>query len=142
MSQNRIVWDGLAELKEALRALPAELTREAADIVFANADVAAQEIRDAYPKRTGDLAKHISVTKAGGALSTTATVKNTAKIAWLFENGSQARHYTTVNGKRHALGRMPVRPTFVPVMIRRRRIMYEVLKRVLTEHGLLVSGDA
>jgi hypothetical protein len=135
---SRFRLDGLAELKDALTRLPADLTTEASDIVWANAAVAAQEIRDAYPSRTNNLRNHVTVSRAGGAFSTSAKVKNTAKHAWLFENGSQARH-TDLGANR---GSMPAGHVFIPVMMRRRRIMYEVLKRLLVSHGLLVSGDA
>lgn len=134
---SRFTFDGLAELKRALTTLPADLSTEASAIVYANADLAAQEIRVAYPKRTSNLANHVTVTRAAGSLSTTATVKNTAKLAWIFENGTQARH-TDLGANR---GSMPPGHVFIPTMVRRRRIMYDVLKRLLTAHGLLVTGE-
>jgi len=73
----------------------------------------------------------------GGAFSVTAKVQNTAKHAWLFENGTQARH-TDLGANR---GSMPPGHVFIPIIIRRRRVMFEVLRRVLTEHGLLASGE-
>lgn len=138
MSNNRIVFDGLAELKVALQNLPADLAREAGFIVYANADEAAREVKAAYPSRTGNLRARVSVKKERGQFGASATVRNTAKHAHLFENGTQARH-TALGANR---GSMPPGHVFVPVMIRRRRVMYQVLKDLLVKHGLLVSGDA
>lgn len=130
--------DGLLELKEALQHLTPELQAESQAIVYANADKAAEEIRAAYPRRTGNLKDHVYVSKRGSTISTTATVKNTAHHAWLFENGSQARH-TDLGANR---GSMPPGHVFIPIMIRRRRIMYQILKDLVASKGLTVSGDA
>lgn len=138
MSHNRIKFDGLAELKAALRSLPNDLRDESAEIVYANADAARNEIISAYPSRTGNLKNHVYVTKVPGQFGSRAIVKNTAKHAWLFENGTQARH-TDIGANR---GTMPAGHVFVPIVIRRRRIMYEILKDLLVKHGLLASGNA
>lgn len=134
----RFVWDGLAELKAELRKLPAELTAEAVDLVFANAEAAAQEIRAAYPARTGNLKNHLTVKRSRGQFSTSAQVRSTAKHAYLFEVGSQARH-TDLGANR---GSMPAGHVFIPIVMRQRRIMYERLAQVLTNHGLTVTSNA
>ena len=140
MANNRFAMDGLAELKAALRNLPKELQAESSAIVYANADKARDELRAEYAKhtRTGNLANHVTVSKRPGQFGAAALVKNTAKHAHLFENGTQARH-TDIGANR---GAMPAGHVFVPIMIRRRRVMYEVLKELLVKHGLIVSGDA
>lgn len=138
MSHNRIRFDGLAELKAALKALPTELRDESAAIVYANADEARNEIIAAYPKHTGNLKNHVYVQRKPGQFGAAAIVKNTAKHAWIFENGTQARH-TDIGANR---GSMPAGHVFVPAVIRRRRIMYDVLKDLLVKHGLIVSGNA
>lgn len=134
-SQFRI--DGLDDLKAALRRLPHELTAEASEIVIANAQKAKADIIAAYPRRTGNLKNHVSVTTVSSTYSTGAIVKNTAKHAWLFENGTQARH-TDIGANR---GSMPAGHVFVPIVIRQRRVMYERLRALLVEHGLSVSGQ-
>jgi bacteriophage HK97-gp10 putative tail-component len=139
VSNNRIVFEGLDELRAALRALPETLTQEASAIVDGAANAAADEIRDAYPERSGNLRNHVVVTHfEGGRFSAGAIVKNTAKHAWIFENGSQARH-TTIGANR---GSMPPGHVFVPRAVRYRRAMYQRLKDLLVRHGLIVSGDA
>lgn len=138
MSANRIKYTGLAELYEGLRNLPKELHAESADIVYANADKAAQEIIAAYPKRTGNLARGVRVKREPGQFGARAAVRNTAPHAFMFENGTQARH-TAIGANR---GSMPAGHVFVPIVVRRRRIMYAVLRELLIKHGLIVTGEA
>jgi hypothetical protein len=136
---NRLVFDGLSELREQLRNLPSELTGEAANIVLGAANGAAAEIKGAYPVRTGRLRDGLVVTRADkGKFSAGAIVKNTAKHAAIFENGTQARH-NSLGANR---GSMPPGHVFVPRMIRARRRMYERLSDLLRRKGLVVSGDA
>jgi hypothetical protein len=144
LSNNRIVWSGLEELKAALRTLPAELAEEAGGIVLGAAEGAKAAIIAAYPARTGDLRKHVTLGKGTkvGRFGASTILKNNAKHAWIFENGSQARSYVTVRGKKHLTGRMPPGHVFVPIVIQHRRAMYERLKELLVRHGLVVSGEA
>lgn len=137
---NTLRFDGLAELREELRNLPADLTGEAGHIVEAAANGAAATIKREYPVRTGNLRDHLTVTitSGSGQYSVRGVVQNTAKHAWLFENGSQARH-TDIGANR---GSMPPGHVFIPNIIRERRRMYDDLKDLLTRHGLVVSGDA
>jgi hypothetical protein len=65
-------------------------------------------------------------------------VKSTAKHAALFEIGTQARH-TNIGANR---GSMPPGKIFVPVVVRKRRAMYERLKELLVRHGAKVNGNA
>lgn len=140
MSNNRLVFDGLADLKAALRNLPAELTGEASNLVTATANAAAVEIRSGYAKhtRSGRLQGGVIVTRVNqGKYAAGAIVKNTAPHAVIFENGTQARH-TALGANR---GSMPPGRVFVPVVMRKRREMYQALKALLERKGLLVSGQ-
>jgi len=137
----RVRWAGLEELREALRNLPADLAGEAGHIVEGAANGAGVDLRAAYQERarTGHLAAGVTVTHyEKGRFSAGAIVKNRAKHAWLFENGTQARH-TDLGANR---GAMPPGHVFVPIVMRARRGMYEALKVMLERHGLKVSGDA
>ena len=137
----RLILDGLAELRAELRSLPVALTGEASGTVLSNAEAANNDMH--YPRRSGDLADHLKVeTVSAGQYGAAAVVKNTSKHASIFENGTEARHYFTINGVRHETGRMPPGHVFVPAVVRRRREMYEQLKAMLERHGLEVSGDA
>lgn len=139
-----IRWEGLSELREALRSLPNDLKAEASHIVEGAANSAAVDVKASYAAHvlTGDLINHLTVTHfEANRFSAGAIVKNTAKHAWLFENGSEARHYITVRGKTHLTGKMPAAHTFIRAMISNRRRMYDQLGDLLTRHGLQVSGD-
>lgn len=140
MADNKFVWAGLDELKQALRTLPADLTNDAGVIVQSHAYTAAQSIRDQYSRhrRSGDLADGV-VTEfvATGPFGVGVRVRAKAKHAWFFENGSQARHW--MNGK--LTGQMPATPTFIPTMQRYRRAMYDALADLLRKHGLSVTGS-
>ena len=73
-----------------------------------------------------------------GKYSAGAIVKNRAKHAYIFENGTQARH----TGLGYNRGAMPPGHVFIPEIVRRRRGMYEKLAEMLRQHGLQVPGDA
>ena len=137
MSNNRLRFDGLSELREALRNLPGDLTGEARNEVEGAANGAAADIKRSYPVRTGNLRDGLTVTHFDqGMFSTGALVKNTAKHAFIYEYGTQARH-NAIGANR---GSMPPGHVFVPAVIRARRLMYERLKSMLVRHGLVVSG--
>lgn len=135
------IWSGLDELKLALQRLPADLTSDASEIVEGAANRAAFEARAAYPLRTGHLKKGVQLRsiRPGGFVVGT-QVLNRAPHATIFEYGTQARHYFTKRGKTHLTGRMPPGHVFVPIMIQRRRVMYEQLKSLLVRNGAVLTG--
>lgn len=137
MSQNRLVFIGLNELRAAMRALPTEATGEASNIINAEANAAAVEIRSAYGshRRSGRLQGGVIVTHVDhGKFYAGAAVKSSAKHASLFENGTQARH-TAIGANR---GSMPPGHVFVPAIARSRRRLFRSLKALLERKGLLV----
>jgi hypothetical protein len=137
VSTNQLKFDGLAELRAALRSLPSDLTVEASHEVQGAANGAAADIKRAYPVRTGRLRDGVVVTHVDqGKYSAGAIVKNTAKHSAIFENGTQARH-NSIGANR---GAMPPGHVFVPRIIRARRAMYERLKAMLARRGLVVTG--
>lgn len=140
MSNNRLQLDGLAELREALRNLPAELTGEGSNIVEGEANGAALDIKSGYAahRRTGKLQDSVEVTHGTSGFSASAMIIAKSPHAHLFENGTQARH-TAIGANR---GSMPPGHVFIPAMIRRRRRMYDALKALLERAGLVVGGDA
>jgi len=137
MSNNRFVWDGLEELRQELRNLPPELQAEGGEIIVDSAESAADEIREAYPVRTGNLKARVRVKKTANSVSTTVVVSNTAKHAYIFENGTEARH-TDLGANR---GSMPPGHVFIPAVMKHRRRMYDRLKDLIARKGLEVSGE-
>jgi Bacteriophage HK97-gp10, putative tail-component len=144
VAENRLRLDGLAELREALKALPAELVREAGVIVHAQAEAAASEMVSAYPVHTGNLRNHVRVElssdRPGSSWlqSASARVTNRAKHAAIFEYGTGERRWA--NGK--STGRMPAGRVFIPIAMQRRRIMLAALIDLVERSGLHVSGAA
>lgn len=132
----RFTIEGLDELREELKRLPYGLVASAAGKVSARARSATERVRAGYPARTGDLRKRVSVSIKVDKASVVATVKNTAPHAWMFENGTQARH-TAIGANR---GAMPPGHVFVPAVIKRRREMYDRLRGMMRGHGLKVVG--
>lgn len=148
MAGNRFVFSGLDELKAELRSLPSDLAAEASSIVIAAAEGAAATVRAVYEQHrvSGNLARSLLVTKPGAPnYGVIMVVKSTSPLAWLFDNGSQARHYVTASGKEHRTGAMwgrtPPTHIFARTMARYRRGMNDRLRALLVRHGLRVTGD-
>jgi hypothetical protein len=138
-----ITWIGLAELRAALKNLPAELTGNAAGIVRTAAATAAADIRAAYPEgETGNLRKGVRVSDKGGGVHTVrSVVRSTAPHAFLYEYGTQTRQTKAGAGrgwmfKKFGLGPRVGANVFVPIVERTRRQMFEALLPVLEKSGL------
>jgi hypothetical protein len=132
---------GIAELKDALGRLPAELKGQATGIVVEAAYGAQAEIVAAYTKGpTGKLKKGVKVkVQEIGPYSVAAQVRSSAPHGWLYEYGTVARK--TKRGWNR--GTMPNAPdVFIPAMIRYRRAMYLKLAELIRSTGLIVTLDA
>jgi len=137
-----VTWTGLEELQAALRALPAALAGDGADIIENRAEVAKASIIQGYPLEEGDLRNKVEVEHTRSEFGARSVVRSTSTHAEEFEYGTEARHYTTKRGVRHLTGKMPPGHVFVPAVVRERHRMYDELKDLLVSHGLTVSGDA
>ena len=137
---SQLVWSGLQELKAALRNLPTELAAEATGIVSGRAERAMRDIETSYPERTGNLRKGLRLGSGAsvGRFGASTILKNVSPHAWIFENGTQARH----NDLGANRGAMPPGHIFIPIVIRQRRAMYHDLAALLERHGFTVSGVA
>jgi hypothetical protein len=140
VAANQLRIDGLAELRRALLALPPALVHEAGVIVHAQAEAMMREVAAGYARHvhTGNLLNHLRLELGQDQVSASARVKNTAKHAYIFENGTAPRHHAS--GK--STGRMPEGRVFIPIAIQRRRIMYAALIDLVERSGLHVSGAA
>jgi hypothetical protein len=149
MSQMQFVFEGLDELKAALRALPADLTAEAAHIVEGHANQAYLQIKTVYQahRRSGLLAKMLTIAERKEKPDSYAVViRSNDPIAWIFDNGSQARHWLRGNNKSTGTmwGKTPMPPLhiFSGTMARERRGMWIDLKELLIRKGITVTGNA
>ena len=159
---NRITWDGLDVLTKALQLLPVHLRDEAASVIHDAATGALEEIRAAYPEGPkGNLKKGLKLTLRvsgsgpGGDITpgmgvefgAAGIVKNSAKHAWIFEHGTQARYVSELPPGRvknfgYRRGAMPPGRVFIPIVVRRRRAMYAALSDVVRKLGFSVTGHA
>lgn len=131
-------YTGLAEMYADLRALPAHLRTEGAAIVVDEGAQAFNEIIEAYPSRTGNLKRGMKLETHPSEFGMRVILRNVAKHAWLYENGTQVRH-TDLGQNR---GFAHPAHVFVPRIIRHRRAMYARLAALLASTGLKVTGDA
>lgn len=142
----KVQWNGLDEFRQLLRDLPTALRDDADDILIEAANRAESEIRHGYTRKSGALLDGLSQTRRAGRFGIVIRLRNTAAHAWLWDNGSQARHYyTRRRGVRHDTGAMwgkrPAPHTFDRAVLASRRRMFEELKAMLRAHGLDVRGD-
>lgn len=132
-TQRGVVWSGMDELRAEFKKLPETAHGEALKLAEGAANGAAVDLRAAYPVGpTGNLRKGVVVTHfSKGKLYAGAVVKNTAPHAWIFENGTQARH-TDLGANR---GAMPPGHVFIPIIIRARHRLVEQFKALLLRLG-------
>jgi hypothetical protein len=128
--------DGIEEQRRAWLALPRTLAGNSQPVVTDAAQVAAAEIRAAYPRRTGALASGVTVapSRLAGTEVAAARVVNYAMHAAIFEHGTQARH-TSIGANR---GAMAAGNVFVPRVIRARQALEPQVASVMTREGLTV----
>lgn len=130
--------EGLDAFRAALRALPEDLAQEAGDLIIERTNIAAERIVAAYPEgETGHLKGGVKFKVERSRAGALGTVTNTAQHAWIFENGTQARH-TKLGASR---GAMPPGHVFVPIMQQERRKVNAGLKDIIKEQGLEAVGD-
>ena len=140
-----VQWSGLDELKAALRALPSELRAEAHHVAEASANTATRIVKEVYGRHvvTGHLRDHTDVEELStGPFGVAWRVKVKSPIAWLFDNGSQARHWASGKSTGAMFSKSPPTHIFARTMAQQRRVMYSKLKATLVRHGLSVTGDA
>jgi hypothetical protein len=135
-------WEGLDELRAALRQLPAELTAEASHIIQGTANAAIVDMRAEYP--AGELRDKLSQTTVErGTYGTGILIKNASGWAWHWDHGTALRHRIKSGGSTGAEwgGKTPPH-TFGRNMAQKRPRMYEQMKTMMEGHGLTVSGEA
>src|SRR4029434_10598575 len=127
-------WDGLDELRQVLRAMPAVLQPEVQARAFAHAGAAATTLRAAYPEGpTGNLRRGVRLDQRAARGGGSATVLvSAAPHAWIYERGTAPR--TTTKGWRR--GRMPRSDAFAGVVGPARRRLIDDLTALLVQRGL------
>jgi len=146
---------GLDELRAALKKLPADLQREAAVIVQAQAEQMAVDVIGQYPMGpTGSLKSHVrTVIESDVVGGIKVRVFSTAPHAWIYEHGSKPRAYTgqgRIKTRKNPpgwkvgkeTGSMPKRPLFATIAPLRRRVMVAALVDIVERAGLTVTTSA
>lgn len=152
MAKATLVWDGLAEFQAELQALPEDCRGEAAKAIEGGVNSAYQTISSVYGRHrfTGTLQRRLTIKATRGGL----VLRSGSPIAWLFDNGSQARHYTGtdkrgrvyVNASRGAMwGKTPNPPTHIfsrTVGAERRKLAALFVAMLLRRGAVSVVDDA
>lgn len=137
---NELRIDGLDELKEALRQLPAELAAEAADAIDNTVEVTAASLVQSYPRGdTGNLrngVKHSVIRSDFGAVG---EVKSTSPHAHLWEFGTQNR--TTRQGWNRGKLEAQYNRGLVGISLRERKKLNEQLIGIVRKAGFVVTGS-
>ena len=120
----REAFHGMSALLEGLRRMPDAIEAEASHHIHAAADTMAAEVINEYAEVTGKLRAGIRVRRDNAFR---ATVRSTARHAFIYERGTTARMWAT--GK--STGTMPKANVFIPAAIKARAQMIEQLKRVV-----------
>lgn len=139
MSQNRLVMEGLSELRDALRQLPDDLAREAGVIVTAQAELAKDQVQRAYPEHTGRLRKGITVNREGDRYGARAIVRSRAPHASIYEFGTKARR-TDAGANRGSMPKADDSARMIPIIVRRRRAMVAALVDLVRRFGFDVES--
>jgi hypothetical protein len=138
-------WDGLKEFREELRQLPEACRGEAAKVVEGEVNAAYVTVKRVYEAHrfTGFLSSKLAIQplKVSGQLTTGLILKSGSPLAWLFDNGTQARHYITVNGVTHLTGRMPGFHVFGRTVAFTRRKIRSLLIEMVRRHGATKVTD-
>lgn len=138
MSKNRLYFEGL-DLRE-WETLSGEMFDEAEAIVRDYVLGAEQEIRDAYPETAAGLRTGMThaIAPNRDAMIIVASVSNKHPLAWLFDNGSKARH----TKKGWSRGAERPRHIFVPRAYDwNRREIAELQDMLIRGFGFTVSGQ-
>jgi len=142
-----IAINGLEELRAALRNLPQELTNEAGVIVQAQAEAAMREMDLKYAEHewTGALRRGLIMTRdfTQTRFGVRWIVRNRAPHAYWAEYGTEMRETIGRKSVRAGVsrGRMAPLKIFIPIAMRRRRLMVAALTALLRRVGLIVTEN-
>lgn len=143
MGKSTMEWRGMDEFREELRKLPEACRGEAAKVVEAEVNGAYVTIKRVYEAHvwTGTLTRRLTISplKVQGQMTTGLVLRSGSPLAWLFDNGSKARHYVTVNGKKHLTGSMRAYRIFGRTAAFTRRKIRGLLIAMVERHGAKVT---
>jgi hypothetical protein len=139
-----LVWDGLKEYQEELRRLPEECKKESLNLIQAAVNSAYVTISTVYGRHrfTGTLQARLRITPLKDGLR----LVSGSPLAWIFENGSQARHWKSGRSTGEMWGRTPNPPThiFTRTVGNARRTLAKQFREMLLRRGAtqVIDTDA
>jgi len=133
MAQSGMVWHGMKEYQDEIRKMPEDCRREAANLIEAGVNSAYATVKRVYEAHrfTGTLSNRLTISVKPCGF----TLRSASPLAWLFDNGSQARHYVTERGKTHLTGRMPATHIFSRTVGFTRRKLSQQFREMLFRRG-------
>jgi len=134
-----VVWNGLDEYLAELRKLPEDCVGEAEKMATGAANAAFVKIATVYVAHefTGTLRRLLTLKPAmnKGALATGVVLRSGSPLAWLFDNGSQARHWASGKSTGKMWGRSAPTHIFSSTVGKARRELAAQLRAMLMRRG-------
>jgi hypothetical protein len=143
---NRVVWTGLNEYQAELKRLPDVCTDETAKLIEGEVNGAYVTVSQVYGahRHTGTLQNRLRIAplKRRGQFIAGLELVSGSPIAWLFDNGSQARHWASGKSTGTMWGKTPPTHIFARTVGRARRALTLQYRAMLLRHGAVrVSGE-
>jgi len=139
VSHNRLVLEGLEELRAALRTLPADLAHDGAEFVDDATERAAASLIQSYPLgETGNLRAGVKHSVVRSQFGVVGMVKSTSPHSHLWEFGTQNRH--TRQGWNRGISPSHHREGLIPIAQRERKRLNGALIELVRLAGFQVSG--
>jgi hypothetical protein len=133
-----VKWEGLDELRAALRQLPADLTAEASLLLEGVANGAMADMRAEYPP--GELRDGLSqTTLTAGRFGTGIRIRNSSGWSWHWDHGTRLRHWRQGKSTGAEWGETTPKHTFGRAMAVGRRRWYTQAAQMLERNGLTVT---
>ena len=138
--RSQFVWSGMREYLAELKALPAEAQGEAAKAIEGEVNAAYVTVKRVYLDHevTGTLARRLTVAPMAGGV----VLRSASPIAWLFDNGSKARHWASGKNTGTMWGRTPPTHVFASAVGKGRRTLTRRFREMLLRRGAVsVTGE-
>jgi len=133
-----LTWQGLDDLRDALRSLPDDLTASAGPIVLNHALEADRTIETDYPRVTGNLKAGVRLEVANAnRFGVAARVRSGSPHASMFERGTKDRR-TRRGWNRGSMPPAAYNEAMIPAAIRVRGRMIGALIAMVRGYGLIV----
>jgi hypothetical protein len=141
-----VIWNGLEEYMAELKQLPEACLGEAGKAIEGEVNGAFVAVAQVYERHrfTGTLRRRLTISHlAIGTHVYGVVLKSGSPLAWLFDNGSQARHWKSGKGTGEMWGKTsnPPTHTFSRAVGKARRKLSGLFREMLLRHGAATVLD-